>query len=208
MEKTEGPTFSRLVFGKAYANTKNLFADKVKDTIFGGFLALPGGLISLYRYGLPVEMESGLSFAAATFGPIGVVVVIVFLWNLWLAPCEISYEAWRSSLYKPTTPMPRPAPSINWTIWKKRTEYTIWEFSMILAKDDPSTSYVGTDASAYCKLIMEGISKKQIPCIARYYKIAGTSDSEIKVNARHNNIKKSVAIEWAKSQSFDVSHIE
>ncbi len=156
--------FGRLVVGKAYANTKRLFADKIKDTFFGVVLALPGGLFSLYRYGLPVEMQSALNFAAATFGPIGFVVVVVFLWNLWLAPMELAYEQYKLT---GTTNQPKPPlhqnQDVNWAPWKQMPKFSLLQFAKILAKNDPAKLAETSEAAAYRQLIWIAVNDKTLP---------------------------------------------
>jgi hypothetical protein len=156
---------------------------------------------------LPVEVESALNFAAATFGPIGFVVVVVFLWNLWLAPAELAYDAWRSALPQ-TTPVASKSPlPINWAIWQQRTQYSADEFAAILAKIDPSSVQSTTEASAYLQLILEAMRNKTIPYLPRYGGLAGSHRYELSVNG-HNQIEKENAINWANSKGFPVDHIK
>jgi hypothetical protein len=211
-EGSENATFTRLVFGKAYSNTRRLFADKVRDAIFGLILLAVGSAVSWHWHGLPVAMEQTFYFVLTALGPIGFVVLVVFLWNLMLAPTELAYEANKialSVLRIPPSAVPTSPgrPPINWTIWRQRSEYTITELAALLAKESPSDPRTSDDAVAYSKLITEDVRGGKLHYIPRHANIAGSGAFELPVKADQTRIRKDLALAWAQSKQFDLEHI-
>ncbi|MDE2166108.1 MAG: hypothetical protein KGJ66_07200 [Alphaproteobacteria bacterium] len=79
------PSLGRLVFSVAVRNTCQAFGSTRRDFLVGVICVSFGFCSYWYFKGLPVAMEQAVSVAAFTFGPLGIVVAIVFLWNLFLA---------------------------------------------------------------------------------------------------------------------------
>jgi hypothetical protein len=128
------PTFTKLVLSRAYENTKRALGNPRRDLIIGIFLAVIGSLYYWYTKGLPVAMEQLVTAAVYTFGSLGIIVTIVFLWHLCLAPFELTFGeivAARSEIAARATPAVRPALPPNWAIWKQRDAYTISEFAAL-----------------------------------------------------------------------------
>jgi hypothetical protein len=151
------PTFTKLVLSRAYENTKRVFGNPRRDLTIGIFLAIIGSSYYWYVKGLPVAMEQFATAAVYTFGSLGIIVTIVFLWHLCLAPFELTFEevvAARSEIVARATPAASLAPP-NWAVWKQREAYTILEFSSLLDNSDPGSRAFSSSKEAYIKLLQE-----------------------------------------------------
>ena len=77
------------VFHRAISDTLAVFGRGWK-TIFITFLLLIFGSVLGFQFlGYERAMDELRILALYTFGPIGMVVPVVFLWNLWLAPYRL-----------------------------------------------------------------------------------------------------------------------
>jgi hypothetical protein len=93
-----GPSFGWLVFARAFTNTRRFFWRFAVDAPVTA-LSLAVGSALFGRYiGWEVVRQEWLIFVAFVLAPGGLFVVLTFLWNLWLAPSALAYEAHRSDL--------------------------------------------------------------------------------------------------------------
>lgn len=139
MPLEQTPEFGKLVFGKTITNTKRFFASILRDVLLGVACLFIGFGLFWYLRGLPNAMEQALSVIAFTLAPLGALVIVVFFWNLWLAPCELAYQALEqkaklSGHASYSTP--------NYDVWKQRHVYTISEFASLLDNSDPESGYI------------------------------------------------------------------
>jgi len=192
-----------MVVGKAYSNTKAIFADKIRDAIFGALLGVLGVVLSWRWHGWPVVMEQSISFVLTAFGPLGFTVAIVFLWNLWIAPAELAYEAFKSTVSS-TASQKTP---INWAPWQQMPKLSILQFGKILAHNDPTSKEETSEAAAYRQLIWMAINSQELPYILRKLRrIDGKLvDEQLCIESQ---ISRDEAIQWAKNRNLDVNHIE
>jgi hypothetical protein len=209
MSGTEQPTFSSLVFGKAISETRQFFGSKPRDLALATVSIATGFGLYWYFQGWPVAMEQFASVAAFTLAPLGLVLLAVFFWNLWLAPAALAYEAAKAisthqsieeirletSMYE----------SVNWAIWKQRSSYRITEFASILAEIDPNTLDTA-EVKAFLSLLKEEVSGGKLKAARR--KGFETGQYSVMESPSVYEISKSNALAWAKAKNFDVSHIE
>lgn len=154
MEQT--PEFGKLVFGRTITNTRKFFASILRDIVLGTACLFIGSGLFWYFRGLPNAMEQAVSVVAFTLAPFGALLVAVFFWNLWLAPCELAYQAMEQK-WRMNGPALCAAP--NWAIWKHREAYTISEFAALLNNSDPESRSFPPSRYAYVKLLRTNESK-------------------------------------------------
>jgi hypothetical protein len=152
-------------FGKAVARlalrrTADLFRSRRLDY---GLAAVGIPLAGFTAYALRGSVEAFVTVIVAIvalFGPLGIAFTGAFLWNLWLAPAELAYEAAsavgnrldeRASPRLPT--IPPPYHQVNWEIWKRLNKYTLVQFASILTKKDPEFDGNSTEETAFRKLL-------------------------------------------------------
>ncbi len=143
-------------------------------------------------------------------------ILLMFGWNLWLAPYELVMEeigTIRDAIKtaplgaSPVPPPPRPKPEINWEIWRQMPQYTALEFAAILARKDPVAGTLTNDVASYLRLIQSDMESKKLPYIP-VIKHSYTDDYVAAVN-EHTPVKREEAIKWAKEKGagFSVDHI-
>ena len=191
-------SFGALVFRKTFENTKKFFASIRRDTILSVVCLSIGFSLFWYFRGMPNAMEQAVSAIAFTVAPLCVLFIAMFLWNLWLAPCELAYKA--IQINDPVSCVPP-----NWAIWKQREAYTISEFAALLNNSDPGSRNFPPTKYAYVKLLKEHADHQKLKYIEEFgynYDYAGRRfprpiDNDTK-------IKKEDAIKWAVSKNYDI----
>ncbi len=202
----KAPSFSRLVLGSAVANTSATFGDWKQKTYLGLFSAVSGFGLQWLVSGWDVAVTQIFQTAMFIFGPIGFSVVVIFLWNLWLAPSELAYKSMTVAAPTAHPKAPIEAP-VNWVIWKNFDKYTVKEFAAILAKRNPTNLAQTFEQAAYEKLIFEDIGTKMLGHIPRIVKVYGNRDYEKEIDG-DTQIKKNEAIVWAEAKHFPIAHIK
>jgi hypothetical protein len=195
-EKTK--SFGQLVVAKAISSTRKTFDSLPKDLFIAIFSLVAGFLTYKKLYGWPDAVTEFVSAFAFGLAPFGLIVLLSFLWNLWLAPMELAYEAWRDSLI-----LTKPAP-INWSIWQKRSRYSIDDLAAILAKVDPTLDIRDSNKIAYSDLILEEVKNGKLQYIRRYSDI--TPEQELPLAKRYTQIERNLALRWAIEKSIPVDH--
>jgi len=199
------PSFGRLVFGRALADTGRFLGYTKRDIILGGITLALGGFLAYVFVGKADTLKEFAFIAAFTFAPAGIVMIAIFVWHLWLAPSVLAYEAVRSAAALSTTAPKQisTAPTVNWAIWKQRSQYNLAELSSILAKEDPH-GMSSHSATAFLDLLKEEVMGR---------KLATIKDSEAgpyqtaDLWPTYYSLPKDAALKWAADKGFDLSHI-
>ena len=197
---TERSSFSRAVFGRAVADTWQFFEYKPRDFILFLVTLLLGAACAYVFIGkLETKNELVLS-GAFTLAPSAIVIAAVFLWHLWLAPAAVAYDAAMAALAEVAASKIAPPPEpVNWAIWKKRSYYTVAEFSAILANQDPVGNFApSSDRTALVQLMLEWL-RRITPRGAI---------NEIGSPSLQSAIAREDAIKWADEIGFSVDHIK
>ena len=200
-ERTE-PTFTRLIVGKTWSNTKRFFKSVKRDLIITIIPAIVGfGALCAIK-GPTMALADLVTAAAFTFGPIGFACVAVMFWYFWIAPAELAYEASRATSHYPTQKAKQPPEPTDWTTWRHRSKYNAFEFAAILSKTDPIAPGMSHNESARLRLIVEEMNNGKL----HYLRKAGIRNNYQADGS--DEISKSEAVKWAKIKGIDVSHIE
>ncbi len=144
--------------------------------------------------------------------PLGVFTVIVFLWNLWLAPAALAYEAVRGRIPQAGTTVEIRPPAPDHSIWKRRDSYSIREFAALLDDIDPSSGQFTNRASAIERLLLEAAQAHRIKYVARHKTVMTdvfeqtTKKVEIPTDPS-TRLAKDNAIQWARDNEMDVSKL-
>ncbi len=165
-------------------------------------------------HGWPDTWKDAMDNLIHIAAPAVAIWVLLFIWHLWLAPSALVYEALKEAQsFAKGPPLPaevlkREKP-INWAIWKQRPTFTLKEFANILARAEP-TSNLGTEATAFVRLIGDDIAQKVLACQFTQTKYSGyTMGNFPPAQYPHMyKLQKEAAIKWAKSKNFDVSSIK
>lgn len=204
MGKTENVSFGHLVIGRTISESFKVFASRRTDVLLA-VLSLAVG------FGVRCRTE-GWKAAMTDFWPTletsAVVFVIFFIsvvvWNLWLAPAALAYEVARERPVAPSRSVPstkQERPPIDWGVWKRRAKYEAFELAAILAKEDPIRFEASTKQQALARLISEALNTGTLERTGSVFQLQQpiTGNSEI---------EKQKALEWAKKNGFDTSHVE
>jgi hypothetical protein len=204
MPSEQIPSFGVLVFWKTFENTKRFFASIRHDILLSVVcLSIGFGLFWYFR-GMPNAMEQAVSAIAFTLAPFVVLLIAVFLWNLWLAPCELAYKAVQQ---KPEINDPVSCVPPNWAIWKQREAYTISEFAALLNNSDPGSRNFPPSKYAYVKLLKEHADQHKLKYIDEFGYNDNAGQRFPRPIDNDTKIKKEDAIKWAVSMNFDISKI-
>lgn len=215
-DTSKGPSFSRLVFGRAIRDTFRFLGYTRRDLVLGAIALILGAMCAYVFVGKANTMSELASIAAFTLAPGGMILFSVFVWHLWLAPNVLAYEAAHAALrrapaivgdqYSALAAPPKPA--VNWAIWKQRDQYNLVELASLLAKADPAVPKKkgegNAEAEGYLRLLKEDSITRKLSTLMdsraeHYYKPDHWPT--------YFRVKKEVALEWAQSRNFDLSHI-
>jgi hypothetical protein len=106
-EKETHPSFSRLVFGRAVADTVEFFGYTRRDAVLAA-ISVPLGFGMAFRFiGKADTMNEFILWVLVTVAPFGIVLLTIFAWHLWLAPSVLAYET--ATAQKVTVRPPRSA---------------------------------------------------------------------------------------------------
>jgi hypothetical protein len=200
VEEGGAPSFSRLVLHRTCTNIWE-FLKSIKRDIAIAVISLGVGFSLYWHYnGLPVAMEQATSVVAFTLAPLGFVALVVILWHVFLAPFELIYQSNGMEIGK-ENPHPQ---TINWEIWKRRSQYKLIELAAILAKTDPTKMKLSSDGNAILELLMDEIRSGKVHHVSR---LGVRFNSYLDSLSFDDRIERGVALSWAKENSFDVEHL-
>jgi hypothetical protein len=213
MAAPSAPSFGRLVFGRALSETWHLFNSKLKDALYVVLSIIVGFPLYALFWGLPNGMPRAMTdvipIVMFSFVPLGIFVACVFLWNLWLAPIALAYEATKeNSLSDSPLLLAKKVVRPNWAIWKHMQEYSVRQFAAILANNDPMSAMVTSELATFQQLILEEIETEKLAYIPEYQTNPHSGTRHVKPIDERTKIRKEAAIQWAESKSFNVAHIK
>ncbi|HJW40454.1 MAG TPA: hypothetical protein VJ476_04395 [Rhizomicrobium sp.] len=199
----QDPSFGWLVFRKAVSDTIQFLEYTTRDIVLGAITLIMGGALAYFFVGRADTVKEFAFIAAFTLAPAGIVMSFVFLWHLWLAPAAIAYEA-AKTMSQAVARSPAAAevrkPQVNWAIWKHLNEYTVQEFSSILAQRDPEAGGGSNEEFTFRRLMVQDIDDDNLEFEKRKLDSLGkTSQSTV--------LNRNEAMKWAKKHGFNVSHI-
>ena len=149
------------VIHKSTIDTLAVFGRGWKNIILAFLLLIVGIVLGFLFLGYERAMDELRILALYTFGPIGMVVSVVFLWNLWLAPyrlMEDKFDEFASNVHSLGTVAKVPeAPDLE--RWKRVTSLKLYqvaelcggvspsEFSIVRSNDASSALYSELEAA-------------------------------------------------------------
>jgi hypothetical protein len=207
------PSFTKLVLGRALLHTYQVFKSKILDAIYVLVSCLVGAPLFIWLWGMPDAMKETIGLIGFAFAPLGVFTAIVFVWQLWLAPAALAYEAASARAETESAPANQqrgrlPAkPPINWQPWRFRTKYSLYEFAKILSKSDPASQSLSTEGSSYLRLLVEEANRGKI-VVPPEYDTGWDGIRFTKEISGENEIEKADAIQWAEAKQFPIDHIK
>ncbi len=135
----------------------------VRTTIAAGGTSLIGAVTYGTIKGWGVVWDELLVSAAYTLGPAAVVILLVVLWNLWLAPMRVVLDrvdalSDRVSQLEPSAPRPVPP---DYALWRNLESAAIVEIAGLCAGQHPQLS-ASPGAVPYVRHILDGVKAKKI----------------------------------------------
>ncbi|MBL6854434.1 MAG: hypothetical protein ISS15_03040 [Alphaproteobacteria bacterium] len=214
--KSEGPSFSGLVFGRAVKDTATFLGYTRRDLIIGAIALILGAGCAYLFVGRADTMNELALIVAFTLAPAGLILFAVFIWHLWLAPSVLAYEAAQEAFKRPPVAAPVPvampplrpaAPAFNFSLWKRRQTYTVFELSELLAAAGRSDTETPVKSGDALLLILEAMKLKTLKYVIEYRENYTGDRYEI---APHGDtvMNKAEAINWANANGFDTSKFE
>lgn len=206
-------SFGRLVVNRAASLTVKFFETKLYDAGYLVMSLVIGCALYYLKWGLPRAMSEALPIVMFSFAPLGIFVACVFIWNLWLAPSTLAYEANRAVIAHAAAAaalavVPDPGKSIDWRIWKQRSRYTVAELAAILARYDPAISRFTPEVAAYQRLILEEIREHKLQYIHESRTDALTGSVCPMPIDHRTPVLRDNALNWARTKKFEVSHVQ
>ena len=116
------------VLRRAWGNTWSLIAShsKWKKCVFGGFLLLLGFLLAFLFLEEEKVKDEAVILILFAIVPFGVTVIVLFLWNLWLAPFELMEDKFVSNVHSLGTVVKAPeAPDLEQ--WKSVSSLNLYQ---------------------------------------------------------------------------------
>ena len=209
-------SFTRLVWGYAISHTWKAFRSKVWDAFYVLISSIIGVPLFIWMFGVPEATKEALGLIGFAFVPLGIFFICGFVWNLWLAPSALAYDAVNNRLQLLSSPSSapveiRPNPP-DFTLWNKRNSYSIREFAALLDGIDPAAGMNTNRAQGLERLLIEEASGGRLD-YARRYKTVSTNvfdgtTKKIEVSPDvTTQIARKAAIDWALAKNIDVSKL-
>ena len=199
-EDQEIESLSSRVFWRAWTDTLRTFEAKKRTILVGCSLLVVGLAVHVIRDGAAsMTVDIGQTVLDSVV-PVLIVGIGVFTWHLWLAPFTLTSS--RSGVVQSVVSNTQ----IDWKPWRIRTEYTLSEFSRILACLDPTSPESDGNSRTYYELLKEALTTgrvKYIPSERAGY-LTNVKGS-VTGGAR---IKRKDALVWAKKNNLNVSHVD
>jgi len=208
MAGEKAQSFGARVVKRAWKGTLETFETTARAIVLALALAAVALLAQLYRGGFEAVKADLLQTLWQTALPVGAVGLCIFLWNIWLAPFALIYEATANvtnSGARSTTPS-SPIKQINWAPWKHRARYTVIEFAQILAKSDPASQTLNGEAISFASLLKEECKTRKLPYIPEYSENYMGDTYEVEVS-EWTAVPRDALLTWAEQKKFSVDHV-
>ncbi len=205
------PSFERQVLARAWFGAWAFFESWRRDIGVFVFSLVVGGWAFWKVHGWHAAWSDAMDVLIHVAAPAVILWLLLFVWHVWLAPSAIVYEELRKA--QTAAPIEKAGSGqkpTNWGIWRQMDFWTIKQFSAILARDDPALTKMGTEQSAFFRLIIADVKANKLPHIKEMVQSVwgnqGTYERPIDVDTK---IRKADAIRWAKAHDgFDTSHVD
>ena len=127
------------VFRRSASDTLAVFGRGWKSILFALLMLIVGNGLGFLCLGYEKAMDELRILALYTFGPIGIIVSIVFLWNLWLAPyrlMEDKFDEFASNVHSLGTVVKAPeAPDFE--RWKRVSSLQLYQVAELCGGISP-----------------------------------------------------------------------
>ncbi len=157
------------VLRKALRDTRRFFGWNIRSIIVAA--AFPVGFLLFWRLrGIDAAMTELYVLAAFTLAPIGAFALLLFLWNLFLAPSRLTAEQIRGLRGDIAKTFGRAKRELgifdfeppDYGAWRKVEAATIFEIARLCAGEEPLAMPVTGRENPFERLIIEGVEKAKI----------------------------------------------
>lgn len=157
--------FGWRVIKRALADTWN-FVHLGQHLLVPLFLVLAGGGLDLYVRGIEAVKSEWQVFLVYTLAPLGAFSVLLFLWNLWLAPFRLLLEG---NALSGTVAAPAPTPKVaDWQAGSKVPKYKVWQAAQLWVNREPTTDTIADYASPIYNRLIADLESYKLPSVDKY----------------------------------------